>query len=554
MHYLLKNYTEIKKYKYKPITIIIIALLLWLSGIIVYYTGGTQQSYLHLVYIPILISAYFYKRWGGFIAGLISGFLLGPYMPIDTNEMLMQAHVNWSFRMFFFVLIGLFAGSLFRLLELQLNKINKIAYYNESIELPNKTKLKDILSKKIENDEEFQLIIFSIKNYSDIYKLVGSKYFSSFIKELIKHISNYKNINNPLFYINDSKYAMYIERHKKVDLINKLRKLTKYLNTPVKFKEISIYTDIIMGVSTYPKNGKDCDEIIEKAFLAIDKVKKEKLNFWIYEREAVDVNYNNIELLGDIDNSIKNNDFELYYQPKIDLKNDQVEAYEALIRWHHPNEGFIPPAQFIPKVERSSLIEPLTDWVIEQSLKDIVEYGEIAKNKDLHVAINISARNFQDPSFVDRLFEYLDNSNLAPEKFAIEITETDLMIEMDKNIRKLSQLREKGVKVYLDDFGKGYSSLRYLKELPIDYIKIDQFFINNIDKNSTNRDIVLSIIKLSHALDIKVVAEGVETKEQLDFLKENNCDFAQGYYFTRPDKKEEIFKWTEKYDEKHKKG
>ena len=554
MHYLLKNYTEIKKYKYKPITIIIIALLLWLSGIIVYYTGGTQQSYLHLVYIPILISAYFYKRWGGLFAGLVSGLLLGPYMPINTNEMLMQAHVNWSFRMFFFVLIGLFAGSLFRLLELQLNKINKIAYYNESIELPNKTKLKDILSKKIENDEEFQLIIFSIKNYSDIYKLVGSKYFSSFIKELIKHISNYKNINNPLFYINDSKYAMYIERHKKVDLINKLRKLTKYLNTPVKFKEISIYTDIIMGVSTYPKNGKDCDEIIEKAFLAIDKVKKEKLNFWIYEREAVDVNYNNIELLGDIDNSIKNNDFELYYQPKIDLKNDQVEAYEALIRWNHPNEGFIPPAQFIPKVERSSLIEPLTDWVIEQSLKDIVEYGEIAKNKDLHVAINISARNFQDPSFVDRLFEYLDNSNLAPEKFAIEITETDLMIEMDKNIRKLSQLREKGVKVYLDDFGKGYSSLKYLKELPIDYIKIDQFFINNIDKNSTNRDIVLSIIKLSHALDIKVVAEGVETKEQLDFLKENNCDFAQGYYFTRPDKKEEIFKWTTKYDEKHKKG
>ncbi|MCF8002077.1 MAG: EAL domain-containing protein [Halanaerobiales bacterium] len=554
MHYLLKNYTKIKKYKYKPITIIIIAFMLWLSGIIVYYTGGTQQSYLHLVYIPILISAYFYKRWGGLIAGVIAGLLLGPYMPIDTNEMLMQAHVNWSFRMFFFVLIGLFAGSLFRLLELQLNKINKIAYYNESIELPNKTKLKNILSEKIENGEEFQLIIFSIKNYSDIYKLVGSKYFSSFIKELIKHISEYNKINNPLFYINDSKYAMYIEKHSKVELINKLRKFTKYLNKPVKFKEVSIYTDIIMGISTYPKDGKDCDEIIEKAFLAIDKVKNEKLNFWIYEREAVDVNYNNIELLGDIDNSIKNNNFLLYYQPKINLKTDLVDAYEALIRWNHPKEGFIPPAEFIPKVERSSLIEPLTDWVIEQSLKDIIEYEEIAESKELHVAINISARNFQEPSFIDRLFDYLDKSNLAPEKFAIEITETDLMIEMDKNIRKLSQLREKGVKVYLDDFGKGYSSLRYLKELPIDYIKIDQFFINNIDKNSTNRDIVLSIIKLSHALDIKVVAEGVETKEQLDFLKENNCDFAQGYYFTRPDKKEEIFKWTAKHDEKHRRG
>jgi EAL domain-containing protein (putative c-di-GMP-specific phosphodiesterase class I) len=126
------------------------------------------------------------------------------------------------------------------------------------------------------------------------------------------------------------------------------------------------------------------------------------------------------------------------------------------------------------------------------------------------------------------------------------------MIEMDKNIHKLSQLREKGVKIYLDDFGKGYSSLKYLKELPIDYIKIDQFFINDIENKSTNRDIVLSIIKLSHALNIKVVAEGVETKAQLDFLKNNDCDYAQGYYFTRPNKKEEIFKWTKKYDEKHK--
>jgi predicted signal transduction protein with EAL and GGDEF domain len=407
MNYLLKNYTEIKKYKYKPMTIIIIALMLLLSGIIVYFTGGTQQSYLHLLYIPILISAYFYKRWGGFIAGVVSGLLIGPYMPIDTNVMLMQTHINWFFRMLFFVLIGVIAGMLFRLIELQLNKINKIAYYNESIGLPNKTKLQNILRDKIDDGQQFHLIIFSIKNYPDIYKLVGSKYFSAFIKKLIKHISKYRKINNPLFYINDSKYAMYIDKQDKAALINKLRRFTKYLNTPVKFKDISIFTDIIMGIATYPKDGRDCDEIIEKAFLAIDKVKREKLNFWIYESEKVDVDYNNIELLGDIDNSLKENNFELHYQPKINLKTDKVDAYEALIRWNHPKEGFIPPAQFIPKVERSSLIEPLTDWVIEQSIEDILEYGKIANSKDLHVAINISARNLQDPSFVERLFPEL---------------------------------------------------------------------------------------------------------------------------------------------------
>lgn len=551
MNFLLKYYNEIKRYKYRPITVIIIALIFLLSSIIVYYTGGTQQSYLHLVYIPILISAYFYKRWGGFIAGIVAGLLLGPYMPINTSKMVMQAHINWAFRMFFFILIGTLSGMLFKLIELQLNKINRIAYYNESIGVPNKANLKKILREKIENDEEFHLILFSIKNYSDIYKLVGSKYFSSFIKKLIQHMSEYKAINNPLFYINDSKYALYIEKQDKVNLINRLRKISKYLNTPVEFKEISIYTDIIMGVATYPGNGNNCDEIIEKAFLAIDKVKSEKMNFWIYESEEVDVDYNNIELLGDVDNSLKENNFELYYQPKINLKTNEVDAYEALIRWHHPVEGFISPGNFIPKVERSSLIEPLTNWVIEQSINDLKKYEEIAENKNLHVAINISARNFQDPNFIEGLFESLDKNKLAPSKFAIEITETDLMIEMDKNIHKLSQLREKGVKIYLDDFGKGYSSLKYLKQLPIDYIKIDKFFINDIENQSTNRNIVLTIIKLSHALNIEVVAEGVETKEQLDFLRKNNCDFAQGYYFTRPNKKEEILEWTKNYDRKH---
>ncbi|MFO7815517.1 MAG: EAL domain-containing protein [Halanaerobiales bacterium] len=553
MNYLLKNYTEIQKYKYKPITVIIIALMLMLSSIIVYYTGGTQQSYLHLVYIPILISAYFYKGWGGFVSGMIAGLMLGPYMPINTNEIIMQAHINWFFRMFFFVVIGSFAGMLFDLLEHQLNKIHRIAYFHDSTGLPNKTKLQDVINQKIENDECFHLILFSIKNYSDIHKLIGSTYFSQFIKILIEHISGYEESNKPLFYINDSKYAMYIEKQDKKKLIKKLSKFNKYLNKPVKFKDISIFTDIVMGVSTYPKDGSGFEGLIEKAFLSLDKVKTDKLNFWIYEKEELNVDYNNIELLGDIDSSIKENHFELYYQPKINLKTNEIAAYEALIRWNHPKEGFILPGQFIPKVEKSSLIEPLTDWVIGKSMVDIKEYKQIVKNTDLHVAINVSARNFQDPNFIDSIFSHLEKSKLAPNKFAIEITETDLMIEMTKSINKLYQLKQKDVKIYLDDFGKGYSSLKYLKKLPIDYIKIDQFFIDNIEKKSPNQDIVLSIIKLSHSLNIKVVAEGVETKEQLAFLKASDCDYAQGYYFTKPKKKEEIFKWTKNYNEQHKK-
>lgn len=546
---LLKKYSSINKYKDRPTTLIFIGLIFFLSALIVFYTGGTKHSYLHIIYIPILLSAFFYKGWGGFVAGIIAGIIMGPFMPINTATMAMQEVVNWSFRMFFFILIGTIAGFMFDLLGHQLNKINRIAYFNESTNLPNKTKFRKDINKKIEKKEEFHLIIFSIKNYPDIYKLVGSRNFSKFIYLMIDHITEYEDIDQKLFYINDSKYGMWVKKHSKKELIKKLREFNLHLNSPVEFKKVSIFTDIIMGISTYPKDGSGFDELLEKGFLALEKVKEKKLNFWIYEKEALEIKYNNIELLGDINKSLEEDYFELYYQPKIDLRKDEATTFEALIRWNHPEKGFIPPGEFIPKVEKSSLIEPLTDWVIKQSITDIKEYEYREAELDVNIAVNISARNFQDPKFVDNLFEHIDNYKLDPHKFAIEITETDLMIEMENNIEKLYKLRSRGVQIYLDDFGKGYSSLKYLKKLPIDYIKIDKFFIEDIEKEMTKQDIVLSIIKLSHALDIKVVAEGVETEEQLLRLKNMGCDYAQGYYFTKPDKKEKIIKWAQTYND-----
>ncbi len=548
MKHILKRYSLIKDYKNRPITIILIAFIFFLSASLVLYTGGTKHSYLHIIYIPILLSAYFYKGWGGFIAGIIAGIILGPFMPINTANMAMQEAMNWSFRMFFFVLIGTIAGFLFDLLEHQLNKINRIAYFNESTNLPNKTKFRKDIEQKIEKGEEFHVIVFSIKNYPDIYKLVGSRNFTDFIQLMIEHITDYEDMGQQLYYINDSKYSMWIKKQSKKDLIKKLRKFNLHLNSPVEFKNISIFTDIIMGISTYPEDGSGFDELLEKGFLALEKVKEKKLNFWIYEKEAVEIKYNNIELLGDLNKSLEEDHFELYYQPKIDLRNKEATTFEALIRWNHPEKGFIPPGEFIPKVEKSSLIEPLTDWVISRSISDIKEYEYKEEELDVNIAINISARNFQDPNFVDNLFRHIDQFELDPSKYAIEITETDLMIEMENNIEKLYRLRSRGVQIYLDDFGKGYSSLKYLKKLPIDYIKIDKFFIEDIEKEMTKQDIVLSIIKLSHALDIEVVAEGVEKEEQLRSLQNMGCDYAQGYYFTKPDKKEKIIKWAKEFN------
>lgn len=550
MKNILKKYSFLQKYKENNKVIFIIILAYILSAFLVYYTGGTRHSYLHIIYIPILITAYYYKGIGGFIAGIVAGIVLGPFMPINTNTMLMQDTVNWSFRMLYFTLTGTFAGLLFDLLDHQLEKINQIAYFEENTGLPNKTSFKKMITAKIKNNDEFHVIVLSIKNYSDIYKVIGSKNFSNFIKKMADNFTSYKGFNTKLYYLNDSKYGICINKHKKEELIKRLRDFNKFLNKPVEFQNISIFTDIVMGVSTYPEVGNSCDELIERAFLALDKVDKKKINFWIYEQSKVDVDYNSIELLGDVDYSLSNNHFELFYQPKINLKTDKVDTYEALIRWNHPQKGFIEPAKFISEVEQSSLIEPLTEWVVKRSIKDIKEKNKIFNDENINIAINISARNFQDPLFLEMLFKNFQKYDFDPTKFAIEITETDLMLDLETNINKLNQLRNKGVNIYLDDFGKGYSSLKYLRELPIDFIKIDMSFIRGIEEAQAKRNIVFSIIRLSHALDMKVVAEGVETKKQLDYLKEVGCDFAQGYYFTKPRPKEEIVKWALEFNKK----
>ena len=550
MKNLLENYSEIQKYKKDNKVVFLIILTYILSALLVYYTGGTRHSYLHIIYIPILITAYYYKGVGGFIAGILAGITLGPFMPINTNTMLMQDTFNWTFRMLYFILTGTFAGLLFDLLDHQLEKINQIAYFEENTELPNKTSFKKIITEKINKNEEFHVIVLSIKNYSDIYKVIGSKNFSNFIKKMAANFINYKGFDTKLYYLNDSKYGICINKHNKEELIDRLRDFNKFLNKPVEFQNISIFTDIVMGVSTYPEVGNSCDQLIERSFLALDKVDKKKINFWIYEQSKMDVDYDNIELLGDVDHSLKNNHFELFYQPKINLKTNKVDTYEVLIRWNHPKKGFIEPGKFISEVEQSSLIEPLTEWIVERSIKDIKEKNDIFNDENINIAINISARNFQDPLFLEMLFNNFKKYEFDPNKFAIEITETDLMLDMETNIEKLHQLRDKGVNIYLDDFGKGYSSLKYLRELPVDFIKIDMSFIRGIEETKANRDIVLSIIRLSHALDMKVVAEGVETLKQFDYLKNMNCDYAQGYYFTKPRPKKDIVKWALEYNKK----
>lgn len=510
---------------------------------IVYYTGGTRFSYAHLIYLPIILAAYFYKIKGGISAAVIGGLFLGPFMPINTETMAMQAIENWAFRMVLLVIVGAFAGYLFSLLESQLEKVNQVAYYDPGTGLPNKISLKEKLEAEITAENDFYLVILSINNFIDIYKMIGFMNFSEYIKKLVKYIKEFKDIENKVYYINENKYGIIIKKENNRQLLKYLKEFVEYMDNPVTFKQLSIFNDVNLGISSYPAQSQIADELINQSFMALEKSETKKVQYWLYQKKDSDLKNNNIQLLADINESIINDDFELYYQPKVNLNTNSVETFEALIRWNHPKRGFISPGKFIPIVEQSSLIEPLTEWVIKKALNDINQFNQSNENDDYSIAINISARNLQNPNFADSLIKNLEVFEINPERLSLEITETDIILEIKENIKKLKRLKEKGIKIYLDDFGKGYSSLKYLKELPVDYLKIDRYFIKNIGQERATENIIHSIINMAHALDLMVVAEGVETTEQLDFLIELNCDYAQGYYFARPDTKENIIEW-----------
>jgi EAL domain-containing protein (putative c-di-GMP-specific phosphodiesterase class I) len=223
----------------------------------------------------------------------------------------------------------------------------------------------------------------------------------------------------------------------------------------------------------------------------------------------------------------------LHYQPKVDLTTGAITGAEALIRWMHPSRGSIPPAQFIPVAEDCGLILPIGAWVFREATRQARSWVAAGLNLGT-IAVNVSAMQFREDSFVERLFEILAETRLDPELLELELTETVLMTRADSTAAVLQTLRERGVQIAIDDFGTGYSNLSYLQKFPVDCLKIDQSFIRQISTVGQEVALVTAIINMAHTLNLRVVAEGVETKEETAFLKANGCDEAQGFYFSRP--------------------
>lgn len=423
-------------------------------------------------------------------------------------------------------------------------KLYNLAYYDSLTTLPNKEKIKmtfeNSLANKIQT-KNISLVYIDIDNFGYINNSLGYDIGNAIILEFSKHLSyrygsdNVARINADEFLLlyeyEDSDLNLILEIN---DLYNELKNIN-FLND----KEINLFFSI--GISIYGSHGTSFDELFKNADVALYYAKKNGKNqFKVYD-EIFQKIYNNIKISNQICVALKKEEFELHFQPIMCEKNNKPVGVEALIRWNNPFLGFVPPSKFIPIAEEFGQIIDLEKWIIEEVFK----YSE-ANELSVFISINLSAKGL----FCNGITSYIDMLRkkymIPSEKIEFEITESSLLSGINESIDTIKLLKNMGFKVSLDDFGTGFSSLNYLKILPIDKVKLDKSFIDNICIDNKDQMIVQSIIELSHNIGFEVVAEGVEERNQEVLLKEMTCDFIQGYYYSKPKKLDDVLLWIEK--------
>ncbi len=289
-----------------------------------------------------------------------------------------------------------------------------------------------------------------------------------------------------------------------------------------------------LGITLYPVDETDADALLRNADTAMYRAKQHgRSTCQFYTAEMTRRAHEDMALEGALRHAIERDELLLHYQPIVDLNTGLLLGVEALLRWQHPQLGLVSPARFIPLAEESGLIVPIGDWVLRQACQQARTWHD-AGFTDLYVAVNLSSRQFREPDLVQRVQQVLADTGLAGVRLELELTESMLLTNIDNTVRLMQELDTVGVRFAVDDFGTGYSSLSYLKRFPIDVLKIDQSFVRDITTDPDDAAIVRAIITMAHALGVRVVAEGVETHQQMDFLRANNCDSMQGYYLSRP--------------------
>jgi len=426
------------------------------------------------------------------------------------------------------------------------DRISNMLYRDTLTGISNRLHLEVLMEKLItntySNNKTFSMLFLDLDYFKHINDTLGHDVGDLLLQKIAYAVNEIIGTNDIFARIGGDEFVIIFKDTPREELVIMIENMMKCMNQPWTIKEYELSVSASIGVVRYPEDGKTTIDLMKSADIAMYKAKSSgRNNFIFFKQEYNHSIYSEMELIQDMPQGLKNHEFELYFQPKVSVVNNNIIAAEALIRWIHPKMGFIPPDQFIPLSENTGLILKLGRWVIEEACRSIAYFNVCNPNKKLNVSINISIRQFQHENIYKILKENMKLYGVEGRQISLEITESIMMENHELMMQKLNELKTLNVGISLDDFGTGYSTLSYLHKLSIDELKIDKAFIDEIPRAiDGNKSIILdTIIAMGQTLDMSVVAEGVEHEYQRQYLKDRGCDIYQGYLFSKPLPKEE---------------
>jgi len=414
-----------------------------------------------------------------------------------------------------------------------------LAQYDSLTNLPNRVLLTDRMNQTIararRNGTRAAVIYLDLDGFKQINDSLGHDIGDKTLQSVAARLSScVRNSDTVSRQGGDEFVVLLSEISHPEDASVMAKKILNALTLSHSLGDTSLHITLSIGLSTYPEDGADAETLLKNADTAMYQAKKNGRNnyqFYTKEMNIRAIERQNVE--ADLGFALEREEFVLHYQPKINLATGQITGVEALVRWVHPNRGLVPPGEFIPIAEECGLIMPIGRWVLREACRQVKEW-EGSGLQVVPVSVNISSLEFRSGDFVESLSAILKGTRLDPNYVELELTETVLMRRVESANAVLRALKCTGVRLAVDDFGTGYSSLSYLKRFPIDTLKIDQSFVRDISTDPDDAAIVTAIITMARSLKKRVVAEGVETEEQLRFLQAHGCEEAQGYYFSEP--------------------
>ena len=428
-------------------------------------------------------------------------------------------------------------------------QIQELAFFDHLTGLANRTLFKDTLevtlAESAKEESQLAVIFMDLDRFKTVNDTLGHHIGDYLLKNVADRVSsciresdsfsrlNKRNAKHYVSRLGGDEFTVMLPRLKNPEDAGRVaRRINERLAEPFKLAETEVFISVSIGISIFPLDGTEAEELMKHADLAMYHAKEKGKNNFQYYKKSLNIKARErLDFENDVRKAVSNEEFELYYQPQIDLATGEIIGAEALTRWQHETRGMVSPGDFIPVIEELSLIIPFTDWVIRHSSQQKLSWQELGL-PPLRIAINISSKHFAQQKIPEKLLQALQTFNLDPQYFELELTESVLAENSTETLEILKQIKSLGMNIAVDDFGTGFSSLVYLKQFPIDIIKIDRFFVKDILTSTQDAAIVKAIIAMAHSMDMKVIAEGIETVEQYDLLQKMGCDFGQGFLFS----------------------